>query len=155
MKKNNDRRSSWLDFLALVLSFFGVIVSIVGAFITFSSQAQIAETRLWPLPGFVLLDWVILGLIGLLTAYICIQQSSAKWLRVTWFATGSLIPLIILGGFSIGPFVLIAFLLFVISTMILAIRNRAKWLESFGQLLLGAIVNLIVLLTIIFLGNRG
>ena len=155
MNKNGDRGRSWLDFLALVLSFLGAIVSIGGALLTYSSQAQIPDAPLWPLPGFVLLDWVILGLMGFLATFLSFRQSSAKWMQVTWFITGAFIPLIVLGALSIGLFVLIAFLLFVISTIILAIRRRAKWLESFGILMLGAVCNLGILLIVITLGNRN
>jgi hypothetical protein len=144
-----------LDFLALVLSFLGAIVSIGGALLTYSSQAQIPDAPLWPLPGFVLLDWVIVGLMGFLATFLSFRQSSAKWMQVTWFITGTFIPLIVLGAFSIGSAVLIVFLLFVISTFILAIRRRAKWLECIGLLLLGAIFNLILLFIIITLGNQS
>jgi hypothetical protein len=155
VNKNGDQQRSWLDFLPLVLSFFGAVVSIGGAILTYSSQAQVAEASLWPLPGFVLLDWAILGLIGFLAAYLSFKQLSAKWQQVAWFITGTFIPLIVLGAVSIGPVVLIAFLLFLTSTIILAIRNRAKWLESFGLFMLGAIVNLLLLYIIITLGNQN
>lgn len=153
--KKEGQRSSWLDFLAFVLSFLGAIVSIGGALSITSSQAQIPGAPLWLLPGFILLDWALLGLIGFLSAYLSFRQLSTKWLQVAWFITGAFIPLIVLGVFSIGLFVLIAFLLFVISTILLAIRRRVKWLESFGLLMLGAICNLGLLLIIITLGNRS
>ena len=72
--KKDDQRSSWLDFLALVLSFFGAIVSFWGALVTYFTQAQIPEASLWPLPSLVLIDWVVLGLIGFFTAYLCFRQ---------------------------------------------------------------------------------
>jgi len=151
--KKEEQRSSWLDFVALALAFFGAIVSLGGALSIYSSQAPIAETPLWPLPGFVLLDWALLGLIGFLPAYLSFRHLSSKWRLVAWFITGALIPLIVLGALSIGSIVLISFLFFVISTIILSIRKKAKWLESIGILMLGAICNLGLLLIIITLGN--
>lgn len=148
-----ERRSSWLDFLALVLSFIGAIISFWGALVTYFSQAHIPEASLWPLPGLVLMDWVLLGLVGFISVYLCFRGGSPRWLHVTWFITGTLIPLIILGAFSIGSGVLIAFLLFVVSTIILTIRQRGKLLASFGRLMLGSICNLGILLIIITLGN--
>jgi hypothetical protein len=153
LDKKDDLRRSWLDFIALTLSFLGAIVSIGGAIIIYSSQAQDGMSPLWPLPGLVLLDWALLGLIGFLGAYLSFRQLSAKWLQVTWFITGAFMPLIVLGAFSIGLFVLIGFLLFVTSTILLAIRKRAKWLESFSLLMLGAICNLVLLLITITLGK--
>jgi hypothetical protein len=139
----------------LVLSFFGAIVSFLGALSTYSSQAQIPEAPLWLLPGMVLLDWVLLGAIGLLTAFFSFRHVSAKWVQAAWFITGTFIPLIILGAFSIGLGVLVAFFLFVVSTIILSIRRRGKWLLSFGLLMLGSICNLGILLIMITLGNPG
>jgi hypothetical protein len=150
-----ERRSSWLDFLALVLSIFGAIVSFWGALVTYLTQAQIPEASLWPLPGLVLIDWILFGLVGFIACYFCFRQVSAKWLHVAWFITGTFIPLIILGAFSIGPGVLLTFILFVVSTIILTIRQRGKLLASFGLLLLGSICNLGVLLIIITLGYKS
>jgi len=153
LDKKEEQHSSWLDFVALALAFFGAIVSLGGALSIYSSQTPIAETPLWPLPGFVLLDWALLGLIGFLATYLSFRQLSSKWRLVAWFITGAFTPLIVLGAFSIGLFVLIGFLLFMISTILLAIRKRAKWLESFGLWMLGAICNLVILLIMITLGN--
>jgi len=155
MNENSDQQRSWVDLLAVVIAFSGAIISIGGALFTYFYQAQMAITPLWTLPGLVLLDWVFLGTIGFLSAYFTIRKSSARWLRITWFNTGTFIPLIILGAFSIGSLVLIAFLLFVISTGIVAVRYDSKWLESFGLLLLGSFINLGILLLIITLANQG
>jgi hypothetical protein len=155
MSENGDRGSSWLDFIALSVSFLGALVSIGGAVLILLDEASITMTPVWPLPGFVLLDWAVLGFIVFLATYLSFRQISAKWLLVAWFITGAFIPLIVLGALSIGLFVLITFLLFVISTIILAIRKRAKWLESFGLLMLGAVCNLGILLIMITLGNRS
>ena len=153
--KKTERRSSWIDFLAVVFSFFGALISIGGALLVFSSQAQIGMSQLWPLPGLVLIDWALLGLIGFIAAYLCFKGVSAKWLHVAWFITGTFIPLIILGAFSIGAGVLIVFLLFVVSTIILTIRRRGRLLASFGLLLLGSICNLGILFILITLGNQS
>ena len=153
LDKKAEQHHTWLDYVALALSFFGALISSWGAFVTFSSQAQIPEALLWPLPGLILLYWALLGLIGLLTTYLSFRQIHVIWLKVTWFVTGTFIPLIILGAFSIGMGVLIAELLFLISAIILTIRQRAKWLECLGLLILGAICSLALLLITITLGN--
>ena len=153
--KKDRRQSSWLDILALVLSFFGAIISVWGALVTYLSQAQIPEASLWPLPGLILINWVMLGLVGFIAAYFCFRQASAKGLHLAWFITGTFIPLIILGAFSIGAGVLIAFLLFVVSTIILTIRQRGRLLASFGLLMLGSVCNLGILLILIKLGYQS
>jgi len=153
LDKKEEQHGSWLDFVALVLAFFGAIISVLGAFTTYSSQAQIPATQLWPLPGLILLYWALLGLIGLLSAYLNFRQIHVIWLKVTWIITGTFIPLIILGAFSIGLGVLIVEFLFLISVIIMTVRQRAKWLESFGLLILGAFCSLVLLLIMITLGN--
>jgi hypothetical protein len=151
--KKTKPPGSWLDFVPLVLAFFGALVSLWGASVTYLSQAQISGASLWPLPGLVLMDWAVFGLAGFITAYLCFRQVSAKWLHAAWFITGAFIPLIILGAFSIGSGVLIVFILFVVSTIILTIRQKGKLLASFGLLMLGSIYNLGVLFLMITLGN--
>jgi hypothetical protein len=155
MNKEDGRRNSWSGILALILAFFGAIVSFWGALVTYVSQAQNPEASLWPLPGLVLINWVFLGLMAFITAYLSFRQRSTKWVRLAWLITGMLIPLIVLGAFSIGLAVLVAFLLFVFSTIILAVRQESKWLESFVLLMFGAIVNLGILWIIIILGNQS
>jgi hypothetical protein len=154
VSKKEEGRSSWLDFIAMVLAFLGAFVSFLGAILTFSSQAQTPTASLWPLPGLVLLDWVLLGSIGFFTALFSFRHGSTTWVSVAWFITGTFIPLIILGAFSIGLAVLVAFLLFVVSTVIFAVRQRTKWLTSFGLLMLGSICNLGVLMLMIRLGKQ-
>lgn len=149
------QRSGWLDFIALLLAFFGSVASIAGALALYSSQAQFSEVSLWPLPGLYLVVWGMLGLLGFIAAYLTFRVSSLKWLLTLIFITGMFIPLIILGALSIGTLVAIGFLFFVISTLILAIRKKASLLESLSLFLLGAICNLGLLLIIITLGKTA
>ena len=153
--KEDSRGISWSGIIALVLAFFGVVLSFWGALVTTISQAQIPKAPLWPLPGLVLIDWVLFTLIGFIIAYLCFRRASTKWLRLAWIFTGMLIPLIIFGAFSIGMAVLIVFLLFMVSTIIFAIRQSGKLLESFGLLMLGSICNLGILLVILTLFNQS
>lgn len=150
MSANTDRGRPWVDMLALVLSFTAAMVTFLGAILTFASQDRIAGASLWPLPGLVLVDWLLIGVIGFVVTFFSLRRKAVGWLRMTWLLTGAFIPLIILGAFSIGLFVLMAFFLAVISTFIIAIRQRIKWLESFGFLMLGSIGNLVILALMIF-----
>jgi hypothetical protein len=145
-----------VDLLAMFLSFLAAIVSISGAIFTYLSQAQIPEATLWPMPGLVLVDWLLIGVISFVVVSISLRRKTVGWLRMTWLMTGAFIPLIILGALSIGLLVLIAFFFAVISTFIIAIRYRFKWLESFGLLILGSISNLLILILFIErLGRTG
>ena len=158
MVENNTKniehhQPSWLDYLALGAVSFAVFLSIFGGLAIFSTQAQVPDAPIWPLPGLVLVDWMLLALIGFITTYFCFRGGSKSWLDITWVITGTLIPLGVLGIFSIGLAVLIALFLCVVSTIYFTIQRRGKLLRSFGLLMLGSIGNLGVLAIIIFLGN--
>ena len=155
MSTNGEIKRSWVDMLALVLAFFGAIVSCFGAVVTYLSQAQIPEASLWPLPGLILVDWLLIGSLSFVAVFFCLRRKSSTWRKLVWFMTGTFIPVIILGAFSIGLMALIAFFFVVISTFIIAIRQGSKWLESFGFLMLGSICNLGVIAAIIFLSTSG
>jgi hypothetical protein len=153
IKKEASRGRSWLDYLAVEITFLAAIVAFFGALVTYYAEAQIPEASLWPLPGLVLFDWVLLALIGFIITYFCFQQSSTKWLYVAWFITGTFIPLSILGAPSIGLGVLITLFMFVVTTIFFTIRQAGKLLQSFGLLMLGSICNLGVLSLVITLGT--
>jgi hypothetical protein len=155
MSTNSQGRRNWVDLLALFLSFLAAIVSVSGALFTFTMQTQIGGATLWPLPGLLLIDWLIIGVISFVVVSISLRKKTTTWLRMTWLSTGAVIPLIILGALSIGIFVLVAFFFAVISTFIIAIRQNSKWLESFGFLMLGSIGNLVILSLIIVYAGTG
>ncbi|MFZ2095221.1 MAG: hypothetical protein WAV05_01160 [Anaerolineales bacterium] len=80
MNTSDDQQLGWIDFLALGFSFFAVIVTVWVALSIVSFQGQAAGEPLWPLPGFVLLDWVLLGVMGFITTYFCMRRLSIRWL---------------------------------------------------------------------------
>jgi hypothetical protein len=87
------KSGQWVQYISLALAFIGMLVSGVGSLLFFSYQAQVGSS-LWPLPGLVLIDWAILGVLGLLGVYFEIKLSSGYWPRVPWFVSGALLPLI-------------------------------------------------------------
>ncbi len=149
MDNDGMQRIPRADFIALAASFIGAVVSIAGAGGVYISLAGVSTTPLWPLPGIVLLDWAILGILDLIAAYLVFRWSSIPWQEASWAFTGALMPLIILGAFSIGPLVLITFVLFVVSIVLLALCRKPKWLASVVALALGIIINLVLLLLVI------
>lgn len=151
MDNLSERHIPRADFIGLASAVIGAMISMAGASGVYVSQASTSVTTLWPLPGFVLLEWALLGIFEFIAAYYVFRWSSIKWQQAAWSLTGALIPLIILGAFSIGPLVLITFLLFVISIGLFAIRTKPRWLPSIGALALGVIINLGLLLLIITL----
>ena len=155
MNESDSPRSYWTDFLALAICFIGEIVSVGGAVYVLLSEMSITGEPVWPLPGLVLLDWALLGAAGFLIPFFSFKKQSGKWLQAFWFCTGGFLPLILLGAFSIAPLVLIALTSFLISTVLLSLRRKSKWLQSLGFLMLGAICNLGLLLLFISIGQSG
>jgi hypothetical protein len=153
MKPQGNRWGFWLNLLAEVLSFLTLLGSFIGATIFYLSLAEGALIPLWPSPGLILVDWAMLGAVGFAATYLVARGSRGRWLRVGWLISGGFIPLIVLESASIGDFVLIAFFLYVVSTIILTVQRKPKWFLSFGLLMLGSFVNLGLLLLIITLGS--
>jgi hypothetical protein len=154
MKDDHYERShARIIFIGVALAFVGAVISLVGAVSVYIGQAKIGNSPLWPLPGLVLLIWALLGVNGLVAAYLSTRQDTASWERGLWLISGAFIPIIILGALSIGPYVFITFLLLSISALILAFTRRTKWLVSLGWLVLGAVLDLGVLLLVISLGG--
>jgi hypothetical protein len=153
MENSKPYQPGWVDYLALGFSFFAVMLTVWAVIVIASYQTEIPGESLWPLPGLVLLFWVLLAIFGFISAYLCMKRLTVKWQRALWAILGTFIPLMILGAFSIGTLVFLVFLLFLITTLILSFRQRAMWLVNLGFLLLGGVGNLTLLLLIISLSN--
>jgi hypothetical protein len=151
--EKSEAQGRWVDIVALFLSAIGALAAIAGAVLIGFSQAQAGGSTVWPLPGLVLLDWAILGAAGACIAFLTAQSMSVKWVNAYWLITGAFIPLIILGILSIGLYVLITYVLYLISAIILSVRRHPKWLNCFGIFMLGVLGNLGILLLFISLGN--
>ena len=153
MNTDDEKRISRADFFSLALSVLAALISLIGAVAVYSDQVQFSVSSLWPLPGLVLLIWAVIGVVGFVATYLTYKRGWVWWKRATWFISGTYVPLVILGAFSIGPIVLIAFLLYLLSTILLAIGRGPRWLENLGILILGGAINLGILLAIISLAN--
>ena len=137
-RSNLSLWSAWIGFL---LALVGWVIAVGGAVGFFASQVRIPGASTWPLPGLILLDWALAGLPTLVACAINLKSAPGRWIRAAWFGTGMLLPLIILGAFSIGPLVLITFLSLLAASVLLTMQKGSRWLESLGLLLLGAICN--------------
>ena len=149
-----EKQNQWVDVIAIFLATIAALAAMAGAVLIGLSQAQ-APMSLWPLPGLVLVDWLLLGAATLFGTILTVRSMAMKWLMAIWLLTGAFIPLVILGAFSIGGYVLISHVLFLISTLILSFRRHPKWLDCFASFILGLFVNLGLLLLIINLSHPG
>lgn len=153
MDKDQSMNRQWLEILATGLSAVGALVAIAGAMLVLSSQSAGAGDSIWPLPGFVMIDWAIFGVLGFLSAYLGSKPLPEYWAKATWFTAGALIPLMVLGALSIGPYVLISLVFLSASAVLVTIVKRLKGRDIFGALALGIVLNLGLLLGLIVLGR--
>lgn len=75
------------------------------------------------LPGFYFLQIGLLGLITLYSLTRAVHQPDTIWRGIPWISTGILFALVVLGAWSIGPFLIPAALAFLIAGLILDLRH--------------------------------
>ncbi len=143
-----------ISFLVLVLGFAGMLFSVGGAVLFFTNQIQLSGASLWPLSDLALIDWAGVGFLGFLSALLAIRSSIKYWLIAAWIAAGALLPLIILGAFSIGLDVLPSLPFVLASAILVSVQKRMPWLDCLALFMLGAVGNLgIILILMILAGN--
>ncbi len=147
-----NRDDKWRDVSAIVLAFIGALVAVGGSILVLANQVQMTGIAIWPLPGFVLLDWGLLGVLGFLAAFYGRRVELTYWLKAAWFVPGAMIPLVVFGAFSIGLFVFISLPFFLFSAILITLQKTTKWLDHLKQFLFGVVCNLGVLLLLIALG---
>jgi len=135
------------------LGALGAGVALAGALGIGASQVDSLGAPIWPMPGLVLLEWSVLGLLGFVGL---IAQGS--WRRTfnlvdTWFVVGALIPLMVIGAFSIGSLVLMTLLAFFVAVLLASAQIEGSWLRYIKTLLIGAVANLALLYLFITLGR--
>lgn len=110
--------------LAWVLAIIGawVCLWVAGAF---SAQQLDRLDSLWPLPGLYLLEVALVGLAVVISLFL--RNWNAALVIVPWLAGGILLAFVILGGFSIGPFLLPAMLAFWAVGVIADLGGRRKF----------------------------
>jgi hypothetical protein len=138
-----------------VLVSLAAVMSILGAAAIWSSEASIQSSALWPLPALVLFNWAGLGFLGALAVYLA-EKSDRNWLLgIPWAITGALLPMVVLGVFSIGPLVLVSALLFLVASAVVTLRRQRSFLHGLGLLLVGSVGNVALLFLLIAIGNPG
>jgi hypothetical protein len=60
----------------------------------------------WPAPGIYLIEIAILGVFGLSSQSLNLPEKHPSGSAVPWLIAGALLAFVILGGFSIGPYLI-------------------------------------------------
>lgn len=133
----------------------GAAVCLVGAYLVAAEQSYRAMpgepvwVSLWPLPGLVLAEWGLLGILG----FAGILVGRPTTLTMAWGACGALVALIVLGAFSIGPSVLIALVFLTASALVASLRRMRNLLGDAGIFMLGVLFNFTLFVILILVQN--
>lgn len=109
-----------------------------------------SQEKLFPLPGLYFIELALVGVLVL--AFVAWRpKSDGRWSALPWLAAGIILAFVILGGFSIGFYLIPALIAFLI-VGVLATRPTGAVARHFGWVLLAAVVqgaamSLLVLLT--------
>jgi hypothetical protein len=100
------------------------------------------QPQLFPLPGLYLLEIALLGLAVLVAT----AARPASWAKpVPWIAAGILLAFVILGGFSIGPFLIPALLLFVLAGLLADWQTGGVTGRHIGLFFIAAVVQAVLM----------
>jgi hypothetical protein len=139
--------------ISIVSAVLGAVLAVTAAVVILIQQAGILGISIFPLPFLVFVDWATLGIAGAVYVNLSTIHSDAHQLQGAWAVLGAYIPLIVLGAFSIGPIALVGGLLLLAPTIHLTIRYGGNFRRLLGILVIGGLVNLIVLVALIMIGQ--
>ncbi|MFZ0547467.1 MAG: hypothetical protein WAM60_18620 [Candidatus Promineifilaceae bacterium] len=105
------------------------------------------QRPLFPLPGLYLIEIAVLGIFGL-TGLLLVESASPFWRAVPWVVAGALLAFVILGGFTIGFFLIPATVAFSLASVLLNRIEKGPLSKYIGLLLIATILQatLIILL---------
>ena len=138
--------------LELLLAGFGAAVCVGIAAAVWHSQARSHES-LWPLPAVVLLELGTFGLVALAAVVSDTEDGLPAWGLLTWAIVGGLLAVMILGAWSIGPLVLPAVAALCSAALLANFRRGRRVTAGLALTLTIAVVNGVLLLTIILLAR--
>lgn len=148
--KSTKRMSRTISLASAVL---GAIWATVAAGLFLIQETEGPGSTAFPMPFLVLLDWAALGIAGAIYVSFVTLRSDARKLQGAWIVLGAYIPLIIIGGFSIGPFALVGALLLLAPAVFLTIRHGGSSVRLLGSLVIGLLANLTIILAFVLIGR--
>jgi len=123
------------------------LAALVGAVVCVLAPLLFAQQQngLWPLPGLYFVQIALVGVLVLLfVAAGWGLKAGRRWLP--WAAAGILLAFVILGGFSIGPFLLPAFAAFALLGILVDWPDDGAMARHAGVLLVAAVAQAALML---------
>jgi hypothetical protein len=125
-----SRKLSWGRALEWILALIGSIVCVYVPGIFAISELSIPSARfmdILPFPGLYFVEITVLGLVCLYVVYRDEQNVNSKWNSVPWVCAGILLSFVILGAWTIGFFLIPAFLAFAILGYLIDKRKKGDF----------------------------
>ena len=117
------------------------VAALIGAVNCVLVPAIFAQSQgdLFPFPG---LYFVQIALVGVLVLAFVVARSRPKtrWPALPWVAAGIMLAFVVLGGFSIGPFLVPAFLAFLVTGVLVDVQTGAALARHIGLLIVAAVI---------------
>jgi uncharacterized membrane protein HdeD (DUF308 family) len=136
-----------------ILVVLGALLCVGGAAGVWQAQLSSPATSLWPLPALVLIEWMLLGALGMIAAFGDRRAERSRWTTIRWLVCGALFGLFILGVFSIGPLIVFAALAFLVAVMLAERERQPSLAVPVGLLTAGTVGNVGLLLTLLNLAH--
>jgi hypothetical protein len=95
---------------------------------------------LWPAPGLYFIEIILLALAALISKFFDTQPEKRDYNIITWIAAGALLAFVILGGFSIGPYLFPAMISFGLAGAAADVRRERPIFPRLGLVLVAAVV---------------
>jgi hypothetical protein len=129
------------------------ILAAIGATTTLMAGAIAAGGASADLPAQLILAAVaIMGFAGFVAVALDVKGRSRKWGSVTWMVAGALSALVVLAGFSYGPYLIPAVLAFLGAAFLADRRRGQASLPHLGVSLLSAFACALVIILVNVLG---
>jgi hypothetical protein len=139
---SNSTRQKIIHLATWILILFGSVVCI-GVAALFGGELN---QPLWPFPGLYFVELVGLAVLGAGSQVASSTVGSTKtiqWLSspaIPWIITGVLLPFVILGGFSIGPFLLPALLAFFVAGILTDWYTRSAITSHMSVMVISTVI---------------
>ena len=116
------------------------VAALVGAVNCILVPAAFAESQgsLFPFPGLYLVQIALVGVLVL--AFVALRSRlPARGSALPWLAAGTMLAFVVLGGFSIGPYLTPALLAFVVTGVLVDLQDGESMARHVGYLLVAAV----------------
>jgi hypothetical protein len=119
-----------------VFALLGAAICVLVVLIFAAQQPD----NLWPAPGLYFIEIIILAFAALISKLFESQPGNRDYNILTWIAAGALLAFVILGGFSIGPYLFPAMISFGLAGAAADIRHRRPIFSRLELALVAAVV---------------